>query len=105
MSQQILVFRGEALDVIQAPKSYVDCHHFPCEPIEHPLNAVAWAKSGDHFMVDISWNYVRVYRTSDLKIVANWEMKDWGDFPAHGFLSDRAAFELGEHSRMTFYEW
>jgi len=105
MSRQVLVFRGETLDVIQAPESHFDCHHFPCEPFEFPLGAVAWSKSGEHFMVDFSWNYVRVYRTSDLKIVANWKMKDWGDFPAHGFLSDRAAFELREHSRMTFYEW
>lgn len=99
----ILVFRGEARDVIQAPTSLSDC--YDCEPIALPIDAVAWSKSGDHFMVDLAWNDVRVYRTSDLKIVANWKTKDWGDFPAHGFLSDRAAFELRDHSRMTFYEW
>ncbi|MBC7790431.1 MAG: hypothetical protein H7Z74_10830 [Anaerolineae bacterium] len=105
MSWQILVFRGEAVDVIPAREIYGDCHELPCEPFELPLDAVAWSKSGEHFMVDTSFNEVRVYRTSDLKIVANWKMKDWGDFPAHGFLSDRAAFELSKHSRMTFYEW
>ena len=103
-SRQIFVFRGEALDVIPAPQGYFDCYH-PCEPFELPIDAVAWSKSGDHFMVDLGWNDVRVYRTSDLKIVANWKMKDWGDFPAHGFLSDRAAFELTQYSRMTFHEW
>lgn len=101
----ILVFRGDARDEIRAPTTMALCPDLGCEPYVLPFHPVAWSKSGDHFMVEVGFENVRVYRTADLNIVANWAVKDPGDFPAVGFLNDSAAFEFQDHSRMHFHEW
>jgi len=81
------------------------CPDLGCGPFVLPFFPVEWSKSGDHFIVEVGFGHVRVYRTADLSIVASWAVKDPGDFPAVGFLNDSAAFEFQDHSRMHFHEW
>ena len=101
----IHVFRGDAHDLIRAPETMAFCPDLGCEPFVLPFNPVEWSKSGDHFMVEVGFENVRVYRTADLQIVTGWTVKAPEDFPAVGFLSDSAAFEFEDHSRMHFHEW
>jgi hypothetical protein len=101
----ILVFRGDARDELAAPVSMAFCPDLECEPYALPYMPVAWSKSGDHFMVKVGSGNMRVHRTADLRVVAEWTVKDPGDFPAVGFLNDSAAFEFQDHSRIHFHEW
>jgi hypothetical protein len=101
----IHVFRGDARDLIRAPETMAFCPDGGCDPIALPVNPVEWSKSGEHFMVEVGFDHVRVYRTADLEIVAGWTVKAPEDFPAVGFLSDSAAFEFQDHSRIHFHEW
>jgi hypothetical protein len=103
--QDIRLFRGETLEILEPPTYDALCtHEMPCG-VYLGFNPVAWSPTGEHFMVDVGFAGVRVYRTSDLAIVAQWSMKHANEFPQHGFLSDHAAYEFNDHSRMVIRQW
>jgi hypothetical protein len=102
---EILLFRGDLLHAIEPPSTMAFCPDLGCDPFYFPLHGVAWSESGAYFMAEAGFDVVQVYRASDLKIVAQWKSNHPGDFPAHGFLNDQSAYELNDHSRMTFHQW
>jgi len=103
--QEIVVFRGEQIQRIAARQSFASCPDLHCEPFYELLFAGPWSSSGEYFMVDRGFDLVEIYRASDMQMVKQWAMKDFGKFPVHGFLNDRAAFEFNDHSRLTFHTW
>jgi hypothetical protein len=40
-----------------------------------------------------------------MQLVKTWVMERAGDFPAHGFINDHAAYQFNDRSRMTFETW
>jgi hypothetical protein len=102
---EIVVFHGAQTDRISAGQSFAGCAEMICEPMYEMLFVGPWSNSGEHFMIDRGFSRVEVYRASDMQVVKRWEMKGSGDFPAHGFINDHAAYQFNDHSRMTFENW
>jgi hypothetical protein len=101
----ITVFIGDKTSYIKPPETYVPCPDLGCDPDYEYIEPQAWSASGEYFMVVIGFHRVDVYRAADMQIVKQWEMQRSGDFPAPGFINDHAAYELAEHSRLTFQTW
>lgn len=104
-ADEITVFYGDNVSRINAPESYAFCPDLGCDPFYIPISPHAWSASGEYFMVDEEFERVRVYRAADMQIVKQWDMVGDEDFPAHGFINDHVAYQLNEHSRITFQTW
>lgn len=102
---EILVFQGSRIDRIASRQSFELCPDLGCEPLYDLLFAVSWSNSGEHFMIDRGFAGVEVYRAADMKMVKQWAMKGWNDFPAHGFINDHVAYQFNDHGRLTFHTW
>ncbi len=102
---EIIVFQGDRVHRIASQRSYAYCPDLGCEPFYLPLLAGPWSSSGDHLMVDTGFDSVEIYRVADMQVVKRWVMEDAGEFPAHGFLDDHAAYQFNARSRMTFQTW
>jgi hypothetical protein len=105
LADEITVFYGDKVGRISAPEDYSDCPDPVCEPLYVSISPGRWSPSGEYFIVDQGYSVVHVYRAADMQIVKQWEMAGWNDFPAHGFINDRVAYQLNEHSRITFQAW
>ena len=101
----ITVFIGDKTSYIKPPESYVPCPDLGCGVDYEYILPEAWSPSGEYFMVTVGFDRVDIYRAADMQIVKQWKLHDSHDFPAHGFINDRVAYELGDHSRMIFQTW
>lgn len=102
---EIVVFHDGQTGLISAAQSFAGCPDLGCEPTYQLLFAGPWSNSGEYFMIDRGFSRVEVYRASDMQLVKSWVMKGSGDFPAHGFINDHVAYQLNDHSGMTFETW
>jgi hypothetical protein len=102
---EIVVLHGGRTDRISAEQSIAGCPDISCEPFYGLLFATSWSGSGEYFMIDRGFSRVEVYRVSDMQLVKTWVMERAGDFPAHGFINDHAAYQFNDRSRMTFETW
>jgi len=103
---RILVFHAGTIRAIANPGSpgpcYLDIDY--CEPAPG-FSASAWSPTGKHFLVRADIDRSLVYRTEDLQAVRRWRIRDSGDFPMRAFIDDHTAFQLNDHSRVSFFEW
>ena len=103
--QEVVIFRGDQVHRIAARQSFAFCPDLNCEPFYELLLAGPWSDSGEYFMVDRGFSLAEVYRASDMQMVKRWKMKDFEEFPEHGFLDDHAAWQFNDHSTLTFQTW